>query len=132
VTIREAARTRSTRGGWRAYTSVLFILFVVGIIYNGVTKDFLPNLDRAGWRTHTVISNVYLGTMVPGEYRLCTQAVEMPTGVGGQIDLTCGSNDSSHTLSVKYHGRIDRATATVMPHWKCRREDWTLECWAVD
>jgi hypothetical protein len=131
LTIKEASATRTTHAGWRAYTTALFIVFVVGVFYKGITTDFLPNLDRAGWRTHTVISNVYLGSMVPGEYQLCGQTVGMPAG-SDQIDLVCGNSDSSHALSVKYHGRIDRATATVMPHWKCRRRDWTLECWAVD
>ena len=125
---------RPTHAGWRAYTTTFFLVVIVIVVYNGVMDNFLPSLDRAGWRTHNAVSFVYLGDMVSGEYRLCSQEAGTPSTIGSAIDLYCTGDQAARgrMLSVTYHGRIDRASATVTPHWKCQRRDWTLECWAVD
>jgi hypothetical protein len=51
VTIKQTMphATTSTRAGWRAYTTALFALVVVGAIYNAITTDFLPSLQTGGW-----------------------------------------------------------------------------------
>lgn len=124
-------RKKSVSAGWYFMPLLLFVGFAV---WQGVGAQ----LDDVGWRTHEVISSVYLSGMERGEYRLCSQS-PVALRIDAPVSLDCSlygnlldNSEKTRMFRVTYHGRIDRARAAVVPHWKCRRRDWTLECWAVD
>jgi hypothetical protein len=117
-------------------TKVLLFVGLCIFLIPSLVTELYRDWDAQGYVSHSAITHVELDrNWFPGEYRDCWQyRWTGPNNPGIRLQCVIDSQltNTNHALSVKYHGRIDRACDKVVPRWNCRRRDWTLECWAVE